>query len=180
MLKKLSAVAAAAFLSCGAVELPERIISGYSGHFFGQQVEGGHIWRMIDKLGEHKFNSIEVKFQQSLPKDVRKVQVEKYKGDVKKFYEHAKSRGLLFQIYLYPASNAGKRYTPWEEHAACPAVVTADGLEISDVFAINDIRSWRALFEHAYSFAKIHKEIPYLSLKFDIEVTPFTMVIFYL
>ncbi len=173
MLKKISSLVAAAALTCGAVELPERFMSGYGGLFLGQPIEGGHIWRMIDKMGEQKFNSIEVKMQQTLPKGVRKVQVEKYKGDIKKLYDHATSRGLLFQIYLYPASNAGKRFTGWEEHAACPAVVTADGLEISDVFALNDIRSWRALFEHAYSFAKIHKEIPYLALKFDIEVTPY-------
>ncbi|MBE6358520.1 MAG: hypothetical protein E7057_04650 [Lentisphaerae bacterium] len=173
MLKKISIVTATAVLACGAVELPERIMSGYGGHFLGQQVENGHIWRMIGKLGEQKFNSIEVKFQQTLPPGVRKVQVDKFKGDIAKLYNHAKSRGLLFQIYLYPASNAGKRFVAWEEHAACPAVVSADGLEIPDVFAINDIRSWRALFEHAYSFAKIHKEVPFASLKFDIEVTPF-------
>ena len=102
MLKKISIVTATAVLACGAVELPERIMSGYGGHFLGQQVENGHIWRMIGKLGEQKFNSIEVKFQQTLPPGVRKVQVDKFKGDIAKLYNHAKSRGLLFQIYLYP------------------------------------------------------------------------------
>jgi len=173
MLKKLMLFCCMAVFTAMAVELPERIISGYGGHIFGSrdaQVEGGHIWRMMELMKQHKFNSIEIKFQQVLPNGVRKMQLDRYKGDVAKFYQKATECGLMLQIYLYPCPDARRR-PEWEEHARCQAVVAADGLELPGVFALNDVNSWRTLFEHAYQFARLHKEIPFTSLKFDMELT---------
>ncbi len=170
MLKKFVMLFCAAVLSCGAAELPERILSGYTGFFLGSGKEG-HVSRMIGKLAENRFNSIDLKIMQDLSANRQKMELKKYRHEIAAIYEEAKKNGLILQIYLYPGT--AKRQPSWVEHAKCQPVVSAEGAVIEENFAINNIQAWRTMFEHAYSFAELHKEIPFASLKFDIEITPF-------
>ena len=162
-------IGGAAAMTVVADELPERILSGYGGSFLGT-LEDGHIFRMIDKMGESGFNSIDVKMLQPLSKSVPRMQVEAYKSDVVRIYERAKEKGLILQLYVYPGT--ARRMPDWPDHARCRPVVDVEGQPLTETFAINEVEAWRTMFEHAYSFARLHKEVPFASLKFDIEITP--------
>ena len=52
---------AAATAAAAQTELPERILSGYTGLFLGGK--SSHVEKMIRELARCKFNSIEVKIQ---------------------------------------------------------------------------------------------------------------------
>jgi hypothetical protein len=157
---------AAAVLGAAEVKLPEKILSGYTGFFFGTSKE--HVLYTIGKMGQYKFNSIDLKIHSS---DRRKMDVYKYKHELKEFYDAAKKQGMILQLYLYPKPSA--RYPQWEEHAVLPCIVDDLGRESKNTFALNDIAVWRQIFAPMYDLAKLQNEIPFASLKIDIETLNF-------
>ena len=168
MKKFLLLVSCAVMLTAGAAEvkLPEKILSGYTGYFFGMPKD--HVFYTIEKMGQHKFNSIEIKIHSS---DRRKMEVLKYKNDIKEFYDAAAKNGMILQLYLYPKPSA--RNPEWQEHAVLPCLVDALGRESVNTFALNDIKVWRQIFAPMYDLAKLQNEIPFASLKIDIETLNF-------
>ncbi|MBE6359817.1 MAG: hypothetical protein E7057_11335 [Lentisphaerae bacterium] len=157
---------AAAVLGAAEVKLPERILSGYTGFFFGMPKD--HVLYTIEKMGQYKFNSIDLKIHST---DRRKMDVYKYKHELKEFYDAAKKQGMILQLYLYPKPSV--RYPQWEEHAVLPCIVDALGRESRNTFALNDIAVWRQIFAPMYDLAKLQNEIPFASLKIDIETLNF-------
>jgi hypothetical protein len=153
-------------ISAAEVKLPEKILSGYTGYFFGMPKD--HVFYTIEKMGQYKFNSIEIKIHSS---DRRKMEVFKHKNDIKEFYDAAKKNGMILQLYLYPKPAA--RNPEWEEHAVLPCLVDSLGRESVNTFALNDIRVWRQIFAPMYDLAKLQNEIPFASLKIDIETMNF-------
>ena len=126
--------------TCLAAGAWEKARSGYDGFFLG--ADTSHIERMIDRLGENGFNAIDVKIQQ-----VGKFDLAAHKGEVKALIDRAKAKGLGFNVYLYPIPGRPERQAVPPEEAA----------------------TWKRLFAHAYQFARLHRELGFDSLRFDIE-----------
>ena len=119
--------------------LPAR--SGYTNYFLGKPTD--HVDRMIEEMGANGFTAIDVKIQSAeTPFDL-----ERHKSTVKGLIDRAKAKGLAFNVYLYPI--------PYDPGRAA---------EASD-----DPEMWKTFFAHAFQFAKLHHELGFHSLRFDIE-----------
>lgn len=168
MKKLFITLLAAAFICCMAapVKLPDPLLSGYTGLNFKRPKNMAHVEKMIRKMGENHFNSLDIKVQHHLrsveftPENVAKIQ---------KIYDLCKANNMILQIYLYPLPYDGLRRKEWEEHKVLPAPVDAKGREISNSFLLTDLRVWQSLFRHAPQWLELRKKIPFVSLKFDFE-----------
>ena len=135
--------------------MPTTIKAAYTGYTFGQNATNdenarAHVKRMIDKMGQHGFNSLDLKIQQASSKGSTFLLSDAtYKAKVKELIDYAHEKGLACNIYLYPfPSDAGKKGLPFDE-----------------------IETWRTIFPHAYDFARLQSELGFESLRFDIETT---------
>lgn len=158
-----SSLCALTMLAAAQAELPKRILSGYSGMFLGSNTD--HVEKMIRELGKYKFNSIEVKIQH----ERRSMDLPGHVDEVARLAKLANENGLIFQIYLYPIPYDGVRRKDWEEHAALPTPVDAQGNIVETAFNLSAPEVWKQLFKHAYQFVKLREKIPFATLKFDIE-----------
>ena len=77
--------------------LPERILSGYYGYNVTRKGDHEHNLHMIDVLAANGFNSYETKIQAR----GRHFDVAPYVPKIKELSERVKSKGMIFQIYLY-------------------------------------------------------------------------------
>lgn len=145
--------------------LPERILSGYYGCNVTRKGDFGRNMHMIDVLAAHGFNSYETKIQGR----GRHFDVVPHVGPIKEMADRAKSKGMIFQIYLYTVPYLADRHADWAEHASLPPPVSEGGKEIANAFLLTDPAVWRQLFHHAFGFASHQKEIGFASLKFDVE-----------
>ena len=101
MKKLFITLLAAAFICCMAapVKLPDPLLSGYTGLNFKRPKNMEHVEKMIRKMGENHFNSLDIKVQHHLrsveftPENVAKIQ---------KIYDLCKANNMILQIYLYP------------------------------------------------------------------------------
>ena len=131
---------AAATAAAAQTELPERILSGYTGLFLGGK--SSHVEKMIRELARCKFNSIEVKIQHKF----RSMDLRGHADEVARLAKLANEKGLIFQIYLYPIPYNGIRHKEWAEHAKLPAPVDADGNTVENAFNLSDPAGWKQLF----------------------------------
>ena len=145
--------------------LPEKIISGYYGWNVLRKGEFERNTHMIDVLAKNGFNSYEVKIQGG----ARHFDVATYVPKIKALADHARSKGMIFQIYLYTVPYRADRHVDWPEHACLPCPVAENGEKIETEFLLTDPAVWRQLFIHAFEFAKYQDEIGFASLKFDVE-----------
>ena len=156
------AVALAAATALGGTR-PERVMSGYTGYFLGGKSD--HVERMIDALAENGFNSIDVKVHSNYRK---KMYVDGHWQEVKTLVDRAHSKGLLFNVYLYPLS--GKRVPEWPEHASLPVPVDAMGSRIEASFLLTDPATWKTFYSEAIRYAALRKQIGFDTLRFDVEI----------
>ena len=154
---------AAATAAAAQTELPERILSGYTG--MNLDGKSSHVEKMIRELAGYKFNSIEVKIQHKF----RSMDLRGHADEVARLAKLANEKGLIFQIYLYPIPYDGIRRREWAEHAKLPAPVDAEGNTVENAFNLSDPAVWKQLFGHAFQFAGLRGTIPFTALKFDIE-----------
>lgn len=148
--------------------LPEKILSGYSGAFLGHADQFEVVKRTIDDMGKAGFNSYDCKIQQSrLACDL-----DSHVAEVADLVRFANDRGMVLQFYLYPVPFDGKRNEKVGGFRELPYPIDANGIQLKDQFLISDACVWKKLFYHAYQFARHRKEIPFASLKFDIETIP--------
>lgn len=154
---------AAATAAAAQTELPERILSGYTG--MNLDGKSSHVEKMIRELAGYKFNSIEVKIQHKF----RSMDLRGHADEVARLAKLANEKGLIFQIYLYPIPYDGIRRKEWAEHAKLPAPVDAEGNTVENAFNLSDPAVWKQLFGHAFQFAGLRGTIPFTALKFDIE-----------
>ena len=145
--------------------LPERILSGYYGYNVNRKGDFEHNMHMIDVLTAHGFNSYETKIQAR----GRHFDVAPYVPKIKELADRAKSKGMIFQIYLYTVPYLANRDSKLPEHASLPCPVAANGKPVSNAFLLSDPAVWRQLFHHAFGFAKHSGEIGNATLKFDVE-----------
>ena len=148
------------------VKLPERMLSGYYGWFLNTSQD--KVRYLIDRCAEAKFNSIEVKIQDKR----RTFNLEPHLQETRSLMEYANSKGLIFQLYLYPVPYNAKRVAAWKEHADLPCVVDEEGNRLEGTFLLTDSAVWRQLFAHAFQFLRHHGELPFATLKFDVETIP--------
>ena len=94
---------AAATAAAAQTELPERILSGYTG--MNLDGKSSHVEKMIRELAGYKFNSIEVKIQHKF----RSMDLRGHADEVARLAKLANEKGLIFQIYLYPIPYDGIR-----------------------------------------------------------------------
>lgn len=147
--------------------LPERLLSGYTGHFLkGEAKVSEHHQTIFAAMGRAGFNSVEVKIQQSR---APYMDVFADRDEIAAIIAAANAQGLVFQVYLYPEPGHARRTESREKHRLLPAVVDAEGQVVGHSFMLRDIRVWRELFHHAYQFARLARELPIAALKFDIE-----------
>ena len=145
--------------------LPERILSGYYGYNVTRKGDHERNMHMIDVLAANGFNSYETKIQAR----GRHFDISPYVPKIKELSERARSKGLIFQIYLYTVPYLAIRNPELEEHGALPCPVGANGKPISNAFLLTDPAVWRQLFHHAFGFAAHQEEIGNATLKFDVE-----------
>lgn len=148
-------------------KLPERILSGMTGWFLGQSQDG--VRYLVDRCSEAGFNSIDIKIQDAKPP---RYDLESNLAETRSLMEYANSKGLIFQLYLYPVPYKGRRCPEWKEHAKLPCIVDAEGDRVENTFLLTDSAVWKQLFFHAFKFLKHHDELPFATLKFDIETIP--------
>ncbi len=163
MLAMAAACAAIATSSWGGRPPAERVMSGYTGFFLGK--DPSHVERMIDALGANGFNAIDVKMQES----IRKCDIDGHLAEVKALVDRARSKGLKFNVYLYPVPGHGRRIPEWPEHAVLPSPVDAQGNTVSNAFLMTDSAVFGQLFHHAFRFAARRRELGFASLRFDVE-----------
>lgn len=162
----LAGLAAGAAGQEGA-KLPERLLSGYTGHFLKGEVKvPEHHQTIFAAMGRAGFNSVEVKIQQSR---APYMDVFADRDEIAAMIAAANAQGLVFQVYLYPEPGHARRTESRERHRQLPSVVDAEGQVVGHSFMLRDIRVWRELFHHAYPFARLSRELPIAALKFDIE-----------
>lgn len=145
--------------------LPERILSGYYGYNVTRKGDHERNLHMIDVLAANGFNSYETKIQAR----GRHFDVSPHVPKIKELSDRAKSKGMIFQIYLYTVPYHANRNPQLEEHGKLPCPVAPDGREIQNAFLISDPAVWRQLFHHAYGFARHSGEIGNATLKIDVE-----------
>ena len=162
----MASLAAGAGVEDGA-KLPERLLSGYTGHFLKGEVKvPEHHQTIFAAMGRAGFNSVEVKIQQARAPHM---DVFADRDEIAALVAAANAEGLVFQVYLYPEPGHARRTESRERHRQLPAVVDAEGQAVGHSFMLRDIRVWRELFHHAYQFARLSRELPIAALKFDIE-----------
>ena len=149
----------------GKAQLPERILSGYYGCNVTRKGDFERNMHMIDVLAAHGFNSFETKIQGR----GRHFDITPHVGRIREMADRAKSKGMIFQIYLYTVPYLADRHADWPEHACLPSPVSENGQTISNSFLLTDPAVWKQLFHHAFGFASHQKEIGFTSLKFDVE-----------
>ena len=168
-MKAKTCIAAFVALIAGGVfasdMLPERILSGYYGYNVTRKGDHERNLHMIDVLAANGFNSYETKIQAR----GRHFDVAPYVPQIKELADRAKSKGMIFQIYLYTVPYLANRDPKLPEHASLPSPVAANGKEISNAFLLTDPAVWRQLFHHAFGFARHQEEIGNATLKFDVE-----------
>ena len=168
-MKAKTCIAAFVALIAGGVfasdMLPERILSGYYGYNVTRKGDHERNLHMIDVLAANGFNSYETKIQAR----GRHFDVAPYVPQIKELADRAKSKGMIFQIYLYTVPYLANRDSKLPEHASLPSPVAANGKEISNAFLLTDPAVWRQLFHHAFAFARHQEEIGNATLKFDVE-----------
>ena len=168
-MKAKTCIAAFAALFAGGVfasdMLPGRILSGYYGYNVTRKGDHERNLHMIDVLAANGFNSYETKIQAR----GRHFDVAPYVPQIKELVDRAKSKGMIFQIYLYTVPYLANRDSKLPEHASLPSPVAANGKEIPNAFLLTDPAVWRQLFHHAFAFARHQEEIGNATLKFDVE-----------
>ena len=156
------AIGLGAFANVFAIP-PEHILSGYTGLFIGKNTD--HVERMIDALSANGFNSIDVKLQDGR----RTYDIDGRKAKLKGLIDRAHVKGLAFNVYLYPVPGDGGRKPEWDEHAALPCPVDAQGCAIPNAFLLTESKVWKRLFFHGLRYAELQSELGFDSLRFDIE-----------
>ena len=167
---KIAAVAFAVAVAGGSVSSlsaaparPARLMAGYTGYFLGASRD--HVDRMIDRLAENAFNSIDVKVHSNYRK---KKFIDGHWQEVRSLVDRAHEKGLLFNVYLYPLS--GKRVPQWPEHAALPVPVDAMGNRIEASFLMSDPATWKTFYSEAIRYAALRRQIGFDTLRFDVEI----------
>lgn len=166
--KEMLIIAVVALLagSLAAVDvLPERILSGYYGFNVLRQGDFERNAHMIDVLAANGFNSFETKIQGGQ----RECDIEPHVGRIKALADRARSKGMIFQIYLYTVPYLADRHEEWPEHAGLPPPVAMNGQTVTNAFLLTETAVWRQLFRHAFAFAAHQEEIGFAALKFDVE-----------
>ena len=155
VLNVVAAVAAVGLVGfCSADELATGLRSGYAGWFIngkdGRSVEmSERLKRTIDAMSKNGYNSIDVKIQSFNNSAVPgNFDLQRDWTAVKSGIAYAKSKGLAFNVYLYPRCTPTKA---WQE-------------------TLDQFETWSNMFSHAYQFAKVRKELGFNSLRFDIEI----------
>ena len=150
---------------CAVDALPERIISGYYGWNVLRKGDYERNAHMADVLAANGFNSYETKIQAG----ARHFDVAAHVPKIKELADHVRSKGMIFQVYLYTIPYLADRHADWAEHSNLPSPVAENGERIEKEFLLTDPAVWRQLFFHAFELAKHQEEIGFASLKFDVE-----------
>jgi len=150
-------------MPCLTARADERVLSGYTGYFLGEKTD--HVERMIDALGAHGFNAIDVKINSGK----RAMDIGPSVAELKGLVSRARGVGLRMNFYLYPSPPNAQRHPEWPEHAVLPVPVDAAGQPVESAFRLSDPAVWRQLFKAAYSFAERRRMIGFASLRFDVE-----------
>ena len=150
---------------CAVDALPERIISGYYGWNVLRKGDYERNAHMADVLAANGFNSYETKIQAG----ARHFDVAAHVPKIKELADHVRSKGMIFQVYLYTIPYLADRHADWAEHSDLPSPVAENGERIEKEFLLTDPAVWRQLFFHAFELAKHQEEIGFASLKFDVE-----------
>ena len=88
------------------VLFPQRILSGYYGWNVTRKGDFERNMHMIDVLAAHGFNSYETKIQGR----GRKFDIAPHVKRIKEMSDKAKSKGMIFQIYLYTVPYLADRH----------------------------------------------------------------------
>jgi len=151
------------------IKRPEKFFSGYFGYFVGTNKVHETEQMYLKPMKDAGFNTVEIKIQQ-YNKAARRFDSKKSFQEVKELAETVKRNGLFLEVYFYPEPYDGKRNTKdWANHEKLPFFVDETGKAIPERFSLIHWEVWRDIFDNAFQFAKLSRELPIGAVKLDIE-----------